>query len=292
MTKVFQCAVLALIVAFCFGTSALAAEVPHHWSVKVVPGSVQHAQKLHPRAADTNGLYSSGEAFVATPFDFYASENSDGSDVWPCFGGGTSANSDCPTIGDPAQDNYSVAIGSPAFTYSLAGCDATSTSSLPCGQTNTWYEDDSLDSTDDLTYLIEATQGTTVIADSGTVDFGPNPYGVSNPGFNIIIYGDQAFGTEGQSGVNNGECSAAFNYPLASAANPGAVYVIPAGKTCHAPVSGLVTLAATTELGTPKYTKKTSGVIDGTTCSVAHPCYTVTYTKKFSLAQKWTIWLD
>ncbi len=292
MTKVFQCAVLALIVAFCFGTIAMAAEVPHHWSVKLMPGSAERVQKLHPRAADANGLYSSGAAFVGSPFDYYANPiNGDGSEIWPCFGGGTSANADCPTLGSPAQDNFSVAIGSPAFTYSLAACDATSTSSNYCGQTNTWYEDDTLDSTDELLYIITATEGSTTnyIADSGTVDFGPNVYGVSNPGYNVIIYGDQTFGTEGQSGVNNGECSAAYNYPLSSPANPGGVYIVPAGKTCHAPTSGLVTLSATTEIGAPKYTKSTLASFCGV---VGTPCYKTTWTKKFSLAQKWTIWLD
>jgi hypothetical protein len=53
-------------------------------------------------------------------------------------------------------------------------------------------------------------------------------------------------------------------------------------------VAGLATLTATTEVGTPKYTKSTSKTVCG---AVGVPCYTVKWTKKYSVAQKSTIWL-
>ncbi len=291
MTRIFQVVVVVLVVAFCFGQMALAAEVPHHWTAKVVQ-TPTHKTGVHENAAPAAGLHAEWAWFNESPYSFYASPtNSDGNDLWPCFGGGTVApNADCLNIGDPAQPNLSVALGGAQYTYGLSDCNATSTSVLPCGQTNTWYEDDSSDTTDDLTYLITAVQGTSYIADSGTVDFGPNPYGAfGNPGVSIIIYGDQNFGTEGQSGANNGNCEADFNYPLTSNSNPGSVYVIQAGKTCVAPVGGLVKLTAVTELGKPAYTKSTKVSVCG---AVPTPCYTVKYTKKYSVSQTWDIWLD
>jgi hypothetical protein len=295
MKRIFQVAVLVLIVAFCFGQFALAAD-PHHWTVKAIPSGSVRANGAHSNAADANNLYAEYAAFVLSPVTAYVNPfNTDGSELWPCFGGGTAANTDCSSIGDPAQPYVGVSLGAPSWTWPLSLCDASSTADAGnyCGQTNTWYEDDSLDSTDDLTYLIYATQGaaTNFIADSGTVDFGPNVYGVLNPGYSVIIYGDQNFGTYGvAAGPNNGACSGPYNYPLTAPANPGAVYVIPAGKTCHNPASGLVNFAAVTEIGTPKYKKSTSATV----CAPAGgpPCWTVSFTKKKAITQKWSIWLD
>ena len=296
MTRIFQVAVVVLIVAFCFGQFALAAD-SHHWAARAVPSTNMRGPGVHGNAADANNLYALWGAFAGGPIASYASPfNSDGSEIWPCFGGGTAANPDCPSIGSPTQPfaTSGVVVGAPFFTWPLSFCDQTTTTATPCGQTETWYEDDSADTTSDLTYLITATQGTGTglkyIADSGTVDFGPNPFGVlGNPGGVIIISGDQGFGTMGQTGPNNGNCFASFNYPLTAPANPGGVYVVAAGKTCVAPVSGLVTFTAVTELGKPAYKKQTSATVCG---SVPTPCYTVTFAKKKAITQKWTIWLD
>ena len=107
----------------------------------------------------------------------------------------------------------------------------------------------------------------------------------------------------GQSGANNGNCSAAYNYPIPGYVSPTATptgiaypYIIPAGKTCVQPVastsstSGEVAFSATTEIGTPKYSKLTTGVdgVNGNPCTTTHPCAKVSYTKKFSVAQKST----
>ena len=133
-------------------------------------------------------------------------------------------------------------------------------------------------------------QGSTVIADSGTIDFGTNPYGGLTPPGDIVIYGDQNFGTEGETGENNGNCDPSFAYPLATAANPGTVYGIAANKTCGAAVSGPVTITATTELATPTYVADTKGTGgNGQTCTKTAPCYTVKYTSKFKLSQKFII---
>ncbi len=116
--------------------------------------------------------------------------------LWPCFGyggTGTDANPDCPYLGDSSWNGTESLPGGrsgsrhPAIRMApecrLAypdlqafGCDGSTTADAGayCGEVDTWYEDWTGDSTDELTYLVEATQGTTVVSDSGTVDFGPN----------------------------------------------------------------------------------------------------------------------
>jgi hypothetical protein len=313
---------LAIVALFVCGQQGFAAEVPHHWHIKIVPhkdggggGVISDSQGAAPPA----GLYSAGAAFTNTPN--YLGANSDGTDLWPCFGTGgtgTAANADCPTLGDPSQafPSGGVAVGSPQYVWYLAlpttaeaslqpyGCDASTTADATnyCGQTETWYEDWSGDTTDDLTYLLEATQDGAVIADSGTVDFGPNPYG-TGAGFDVIIYGDQNFGTDGvATGPNNGNCEADYNYP--STTDPFdfadlGLFVIQANKTCVNPVASSsisgaigsqeVKFTATTSIAKPTYTKSTSTSV----CAPAGgpPCYTVKYTVIHKLSQSWYIWL-
>jgi len=278
MTK--TCVVVALIIAFCAFGQLVLAETPHNYQVRVVPrtqGNAIHASTL------ADNLYPTWAAFAGSPWTSTSSPtNSDGTDLWPCFGGGNTQNVDCPTIGDPTQNfpDNGVAVGSPSYTWSLSACDATSTSSNYCGQTETWYEDDSNDSSDFLIYSITAQQGSNYIADSGTVVFGPNSFGGLSPAANVIIYGDQNFGTMGETGVNNGNCEANYDYPLSSPGWPGSTYVIAAGKTCVAPVTGTVNFVATTEVATPSYTKQKNGT------------YTVKFTSKYKLQQKWSITLQ
>src|SRR5271169_2326758 len=102
--------------------------------------------------------------------------NADHTDLWPCFGS-SSTNPDCPTIGNPSITfpSGAVALGAPAYVWQLNnpgsngyGCNSdtngtSTTSYLPCGQTETWYEDDTGDSTDDLIYSIVVTQGTNTL---------------------------------------------------------------------------------------------------------------------------------
>jgi hypothetical protein len=297
--------VVALLV--CAGPQAQAAEPHHHYQIKVIPKAARPgSEAIHSNLA--NGLYGVSQGFVGTPYsDPQVSANPfdsdpDESEVWPCFGsydGSTSstANPDCEYFEDSFYSPKTVYIptnaavlGTPSYTWSLADCDASSSTVLPCGQTNTWYEDDSNDSTDELLYIIEVTQGSSVIADSGTVDFGPNVYGGLSPAADVVIYGDQNFGTMGETGENNGNCEADYGYPLASAANPGSTYVVQANKTCVAPVAGLAKLTATTEVATPAYTALTKGTGgNGQTCTKTAPCYDVKWTIKYKVAQSWDI---
>ncbi len=230
---------LAIAALFVCGQQVFAAEVPHHWHVKVLPhqptnrsGEASDAVGAAPAA----GLYGIGQAFVETPLG--QSENTAGAELWPCFGGSGTAQPDCAFIGstgtaDAASLSGSAVLGTPAYVWYLNvdttdapnqpfGCAATTTADTEnyCGQTNTWYEDWSGDTADELTYLLEATQNGSVVADSGTVDFGPNSYGANTPVADVVIYGDQNFGTDGvATGPNNGNCEANFNYPI-----PGAYY--------------------------------------------------------------------
>jgi len=289
---------LAVIAIWVCGQLALAEDGPRqHYQIRVVPRAGQGAiYSVNPLALVSN-LYGLTAAFTATAFP---TTNSDGSDLWPCFGGGTTVNPDCPSIGDPTIDFPvgGVALGVPAYVWSLADCNATSTSSPLCGETETFYEDDSGDTTDQLTYSIVATQGSTEIYNSGTVVFGPNPFGGLSPAADVVIYGPTSFGNEGQTGgANNGNCFADFNYPLTSPTFPG-TYGVAAGKICSPAVSGLVTITATTELATPTYTMQTSKgkctpVVNGQHgTTVGPPCYTVTFTKKFAALQRWNIFLQ
>jgi hypothetical protein len=290
-------AALAVVALSICGPQAQA-ETKNHtkYSIKVIPHGGPNAEKANPSAL-ANGLYGVSQTFA---FTAYPTLNSDGSDLWPCFAtGGTVAsteNPDCPTIGSPKIPFPAggVVLGAYSYSWPLAACNATSSSTPECGETETWYEDDSNDTsaTDELLYTIEATQGSTVIADSGTVDFGPNPYGGASPADDIIIYGPQNFGNMGiTAGPNNGNCIADEGYPLPSAANPGYVYVVSANKTCGVPTTGPVTLTATTEIGAPAYTKVTKGTVGGVSCSVSAPCYETKWTSKYKATQKWTIYL-
>jgi hypothetical protein len=289
-------ALLAVVALSICGPRAYAAENHNKYTIKFVP---HRTDAVATPAALANNLYSVGAWFAATS---YPTANTDGSNLWPCFGSydGSSTsteNPDCPTIGSPKVGFPigGVVLGTPSYSWSLAACNATSSTSPECGETETWYEDDTndLSATDELLYTIEATQGTTVIADSGTVDFGPNPYAGGSPAYDIIIYGPQNFGNMGvTAGPNNGNCIPNEGYPLATAANPGSVYVVAAGKTCGVPTTGAVSLTATTEVGSPTYTAVTKGTGgNGQACTKTAPCYDTKWTSKYKLTQKWTIYL-
>lgn len=292
----------AIVALFICGQRATAQSEPHHYQAAVVQQeNLEAAPATNPPPA--KNLYPVYQAFVGSPFTSGDTPtNSDGTELWPCFGAKHPGNPDCPNVGKPAQllpPNGTV-LGGPSYTWPFAnatgvvGCNqSTTTDTTPCGQTNTWYEDDTLDTKDDLIYLLVATQvqgGKTVtVSHSGTVDLvGPNPFGGAT-GQNVVILGDQGFGTIGVStGPNNGECTGDVNYPLSTPANPGKTYVIASNTTCKDPTPGLVKLTASTYLATPAYHKQTSKAICGT---VTPPCYTVTYTKKYITTQTWDIWL-
>jgi hypothetical protein len=281
-------------------------------SVKVVQREKAESPAIRSEggAAPVANLYPLQAAFTQTYPTIGA--NSDGTDVWPCTGGSPGANPDCPTIGSPTIlfPSIATAIGNPAFVWQLKntagsgngqGCDALINGTghlgvpyLPCGQVETWYEDDSNDTTDDLLYSMVALQGSKVIYATGTVDLGPNTAAGQTPPSDVIVYNPINFGFgpgDGPgTGPNNGNCTPDYNYPLTSPTNPGESYLVAAGKTCVEPVAGPVTIIVTTALGTPVYTQAT-----GTACTshgVASPCYTVEWNRKYEICQTWDIWLE
>ena len=257
---------VAMVALFACSQLAVAQEKPH-FQIKVVPKMNSDVPQANP--APPANLYGLGQAFTATPYP--APVNSDGSDLWPCFGNSTTPNTDCPTIGNPSVTfpTGGVADGIPQYVWSFANCDAdtngtSNTKYIPCGQTETWYEDDSGTTTSfDLTYLITATQVqsgvTQYLVDSGVVDFGPNSFGGATPPSDVIVFGDQNLGDwpGATTGPNNANCSADFNYP--TAADPaGVLFIIQANKTCVAPLPGLVTFTAVTTVAKPIYPKHTT----------------------------------
>jgi hypothetical protein len=279
---------IALIALVALGQMAFAEGPQNHYTVKVVP---RHSDSgPQPATAITPNLYGLTAAFTATA---YPTTNSDGTDIWPCFGtgeSGSSANPDCEFIGDPKIDFPAggVALGVPSYQWSLANCNATSTSSPDCGETETFYEDQTGDTADDLLYELVATQGSTVLVDTGEIDFtgGGNPYGGLTPPADVVIYGPSNFGGMGLTGPNNGNCLPNINYPV-TADPAGAEFIISANKTCGSAVAGPVTITATTEVATPTYTPESTK-----TCTkegVSSPCWEVKFTSKYKVSQKWTI---
>jgi hypothetical protein len=290
MSKSLWVQVLALVVvvAFCC-CSQMAFAGPH----AVAPKAQSQAQ---PNAYPAAGLYPVTQSFSASPYPNWLN-NSDGVELWPCFGDG-GGNGDCPTIGNPAIGFDGIAVGDPFFVWSLAGCDGTTNGTqvpytlgqtwiisaingyyVPCGQINILYQDYANDNTDDLLFTIKVTQGANVIADSGTQDWGPNPFG---SGELIVFYQDFNFGALGDIGPNNGNCVPSYNYPT-TAVPTSYPFMIAAGKTCVDPVTGPATIAVTTAISTPTWTCKTQHAV--TTC-------TVKYTKKYSMKQSWNIYLQ
>jgi|ERR1700693_83451 len=291
---------IALAAFFAFGQQALAqddaqSKIPFH--VRVVPrAATDVSPDVTSLAAPVANLYPLSAVLTATSDPTYV--NSDGTDLWVCLGmlPNGEENPDCPTIGNPSIPFPAggIVVGVPSYSWSLAKCNGTSTATPPCGQLETVYEDATNDSTDDLLFTIVVTQGTgdstTWIYDSGTINFGPNQYVVGIPPSNIVyIAGDTGLGNSGvTTGPNNGNCLASTNYPTSS--DPSTVeFNIQGNKTCSSVVAGLATFTVTTELATPHYTKHTTVASCGATTP---PCYTVTYTKKYSITQKWNIWFQ
>jgi len=312
-SRVFQLLAVFMILAVCV-SGAFAEQhksAPYH--IAIVQNHHQGQQVPSPLL--TANLYGTAATFVGSPYADAAAAgynplNATGADLWPCFGSatdtaGTNANPYCAsfaddyyvsTSGSPTTNVYipggAAVLGTPSYTWSLTACDASTTADTFnfCGQTNTWYEDDTGDSADELTYSITAQQGTTYVSDSGTVVFGPNGFGGASPAANVVIYGDANFGTDGvATGPNNGNCSADFGYPLTAGAWPGSTYVIAAGKTCKNPTAGTVSFVATTEVATPVYTESSKASVCLTTPT---PCWTVKFTKKYALTQKFSINLE
>src|SRR5215469_15740605 len=227
--------------------------------------------------------------------------NADGSDLWPCIGRAT-GNPDCPVVGNPSitLPRGGIVLGFPSFTWSLAagpaavngvGCDALSngttgaqpTQYRPCAQLDTWFEDNSNDPTDDLLQRITVTQGSRVIYDSGTVDYGPA--GPITYPVRVLLNTDVNFGfwPGAAVGPNNGNCVANVGYPLSAPTNPGTTYVVAAGQTCEQPVAGKVRIVTVTMLATPTYAQASGDVCSSS--GVASPCFTVTWTKRDEIHQ-------
>jgi hypothetical protein len=294
----FHATVLFAIVAFC-ACSQTAFARPH----AVV---TQHSQ-VQPTSYPAPGLYAVTQAFAGSPYDPNLpgngwTNNSDGSDLWPCFGDG-GGNGDCPSIGNPSTSFHGIALGSPYFTWSLAACDGTTNGTqnpytwdqgatwqntaingyyVPCGQINNFYQDYTGDTSDEILWRAQVTQGQNVIADTGTQDWGPNQFAAFF-GELVVFYQDFNFGALGDSGPNNGNCVPDSNYP--NTIPPVLTYpvITAVGHTCVDPVPGPATISLETSVATPTWTcKDKEGAI---TCKVK-------YATVYSLKQSWSIYLQ
>jgi len=183
-------------------------------------------------------------------------------------------------------------LGVPEYVWSLSDCNATATTTPDCADQETFVEDTTGDMTDEVLFSLEIVQGTKIVYDTGTQDYGPNPFGLTAAeypvtwiNYNPLNLGDMGIAT----GPNNGNCYGSSNYPEAQASYAG-FYTVTAKKTCVPAVSGLATGTATIELATATYTKSTSA----TTCAPAgvNPCWTVKWVSKYKKIEKFTIWLQ
>ena len=144
---------------------------------------------------------------------------------WPCYGG----SPDCTSIASGGM-----VIGAPNFTWSLASCNSrTKKETAPCAQLFWMYEDDTNDTSDDLTFSVFVTQGKNYIL-AASEDYGTNPFGAGV----ISVAGDFAFGTQGNhTGPGNGWCFVDT-------------------VTCVGPKPGLANVVVTTSVGSYSVTQK------------------------------------
>ncbi|HEY4841798.1 MAG TPA: hypothetical protein VIH78_07515 [Terriglobales bacterium] len=220
MSKSFVCQALALtavLALFICGQPA-PAQNPHHFQIRSL-SPADAGQVFPPKGpVEKKRLEQLSSGFgVLPPVD------GGGNDEWPCFPNQNANGADCSSIATGG-----VVIGQPAFTQSLANCDASASSAPNCGQFFSFYEDDTGDTTDDLVVSIVVKQGVKYILDTGTVDLGTNPFPAGSV---VVIYDDTAFGTLGQTGPGNGFCGGST-------------------ETCVNPVKGPATATFTITVGT------------------------------------------
>lgn len=222
-SRMFQVLSCLVVVAFLMCGQQAMAQSRHHFTARVVSGAVAP----HGNAVEKyDELFELSSGFGALP-PVDGSDN----DEWPCFPNQNANGADCSQISPGG-----VVIGTPAFTWSYAACDANSPTSANCGQIFWFYEDDTGDGTDDLIVSIVAKQGSNIILDTGNFDFGPNPFPAGSV---IVISDDVAFGTLGETGKNNGYCDGSK-------------------KTCSDPLAGTATIVVTTKVGPSKISSKFS----------------------------------
>jgi len=158
-----------------------------------VPGEKPESSNSRPLTGPAPHLYPLEAAFVQ---DYpVIGANADGTDLWPCsdlYLGVPGSNSDCPTIGSPSipLPINAIVVGFPFRTWALKnapnagngyGYDAYTNGTrrtsnadyIPCGQIETWYEDDTSDSTDDLLQRVVVRQGDKIIYDTGLLTTAP-----------------------------------------------------------------------------------------------------------------------
>ena len=254
----------------------------------------QVTSNAQPLTADTKplapapGLYPIVQMFTETPYDPSLpgngwTNNSDGNELWPCVGSLSESNPDCPTIGDPAISSNGMTIGKPFYIHSLSACDGTTNGTqvpytwdngetvfpysingyyVPCGQVLNVLQNLTNDLTDDYLVSIVVRQGNSVIANTGTQDFGVLQLPAGDTAAQVFFYNSQDFnfGALGVAGPNNGNCVPSLNYPAAS--YPVTSYFsIAAGQTCVDPVAGPATITVRTSLAThpgPAKTRRAS----------------------------------
>jgi len=220
-SRLFQLIMCLAVVAFIVCGQQALAQTVHHLQARAVSQNGAHAQaKTEKKVLEQ----------LMSGFGFLPPVDGSGNDEWPCFpNGGNPNDADCASIAAGG-----VVLGAPAYSQSLANCDANASTSPNCGQIFWFYEDDTGNNTDNLVVSIVVKQGKNFILDTGPFNFGANPFPAGSV---IVISDDVAFGTLGQTGPGNGFCAGST-------------------ESCINPVKGVAAVTITTTVGTSTITSK------------------------------------
>jgi hypothetical protein len=187
---IFACLSITLLF---LSLRAVAQDNVSHVRVQIAPPRHSFAS---PNNTGDGVLVPLAAGFAALP-----PQDANGDDEWPCQPNNPDADNDAD-CSDIAAGG--LVIGTPAYTWSLAECNADASTSTNCGQVFWTYEDDTGDNTDDLVVSIVAKQGTAYLLDTGNINLGVNTAAV---GSIVVLSHDAAFGTLGAAGKNNGYCA-------------------------------------------------------------------------------------
>lgn len=254
-----------------------------HSEFKVRPNQIASCPPGFPTCAaiPTPALYTIFAGLGVMPLQDESQFGSTGYvyDEWPCDPAaalGTYASTYCTiqgqslsATGDP-QGYYGggLVVGFPGYSLQFAGdthlangdppCYYNSaphlTNGLPpfCTQIINFWEDDTLDSTDELYQTIEVTQAqpaAAVLFDSGVIDWGVAGDGQPEENYEWL---DVLFGTLGQPGKvgtkavkNNGMCLGANSVIISNEFGTNSA----SGKTCAQPIPGLAKVTIITYIG-------------------------------------------
>src|SRR5579871_1562090 len=120
-SRVFQHRAWVAVAFFSTLSQLALAQEGHHRTYVAVPGMAAE-RAAAPERAPAPTIYGLQATFTQTNASEYP--NSDGTDLWPCFGFGSTGapNPDCPTVGNPSipLPVGGIVLGVPQYVWKLA----------------------------------------------------------------------------------------------------------------------------------------------------------------------------